>query len=115
MIVKLIEHIADAAAERAVARMREEQRRITPELEQLLSKSDLARSLGVSVATVDRLIQQGLPFTQIGGGKRFKSSDAMAWLAQRQQTKAQPPKEPDPPFGDPELRGVRLLSRRRRS
>lgn len=116
MIAKIIEQVADAAAERAIARMREEAEKTrTPVTEPLLSRSDLGRELRISIATIDRLVRDGMPFIQVGGSKRFKQSDAMTWLAKKQESKPQPPADSDPPlFGDPLLRGVRRLSRRRR-
>jgi hypothetical protein len=117
MIAKIIEQVADAAAERAIARVREEdEKNRSPEREPLLSKSDLARELRISTATVNRLVHEGLPYIQIGGGKRFRQQEAMAWLAKRQQSKPVPPPSSEPPpFGDPLLRGVRRLSRPRRA
>ncbi len=107
LLRRVIEQVADAAADRAIARMRAELEKKPPEREPLLSKSDLAGELRVSPATVDRLVRQGLPFIQIGGGKRFRHSDALAWLEEHKRAAAAIPAPPR----DDLMKGVRLLSR----
>lgn len=47
----------------------------------LLTKRDLAHALGVSVRTIDRFLQRGLPTRNVGANVRFNRFDATEWLA----------------------------------
>jgi hypothetical protein len=75
----------------------------------LVNRHELARVLGVSVATVTRMTHEGLPHVFAGASPRYTVDEARAWLLQRGRkgTKAsvRPPMAP--------LDGVRLLSRER--
>ncbi len=55
---------------------------------QYMSKQDLAYSLGVSVATVNRLMAAGMPYFRLGAGVtgavRFDPERVHAWLTARE-------------------------------
>jgi hypothetical protein len=65
-----------------------------PEPTGLLSRRALAKHLSRSVATVDRLVLEGLPHSFVGDSKRFDLQDCLDWLAARgkRATKAKPSK-----------------------
>ncbi len=49
----------------------------------LLSRGALGKHLSRSVATVDRLVLEGMPCTFVGDGKRFDLAECRAWLVAR--------------------------------
>lgn len=50
----------------------------------LLSKTDLAKRLGISRSTVDRLTREGLPVAaHVGDSRRYDLPECRAWLASR--------------------------------
>ncbi len=84
----------------------EEMRDATPPPQKapLLSKSQIAQALGVSVATVDREVAEGMPCVIVGASRRFDFDAVRAWLEAKAATRlANPPKGSAAP--------VRLLSR----
>ena len=49
-----------------------------------VSRGELARLMGVSVATVDRMVAQGMPSQTWGlRARRFRPSEALAWAQAR--------------------------------
>jgi len=49
-----------------------------------VSRYELARLMGVSVATVDRMVAEGMPSVTWGRRtRRFRPSVAIAWAAER--------------------------------
>lgn len=73
----------------------------------LVDRREAARVLGVSPATVGRLMSEGAPHVFVGQSPRFDVAAFRAWLEARgrQGTKAAPAKTE-------KIGGVRLLSRR---
>lgn len=57
----------------------------TPSLPKLLNEHDVARVIGLSVASVrrGRLLRQGPRYLKIGSAVRYRSDDVSAWLATR--------------------------------
>lgn len=52
----------------------------TPEPERYVSRAELATLMGVSIATVDRLVVDGMPSVTWGRRtRRFRPSIALAW------------------------------------
>lgn len=49
----------------------------------LVNRGEMAQLLGVSVATLDRLIADGLPFVRVGSHRKFNRDGVQAWLDQR--------------------------------
>lgn len=49
----------------------------------LLDRAGLARAVGKSVASVDRLVREGLPFLAVGDVRRFELDAVLAWLRAR--------------------------------
>lgn len=49
----------------------------------LVDRRGLARELGVSVATVDRLRAEGAPELRVGDAPRFRVGDVVDWLRGR--------------------------------
>jgi len=47
----------------------------------LLTKRDLADALGVSMRTIDRLLERGLPTRNVGTNVRLNGADVADWLA----------------------------------
>jgi|CZKU01.1.fsa_nt_gi hypothetical protein len=71
-----------------IAAIREVTTSKPPELvsdgDRLLAKRELARKLGVSPSTVDRLTRDGLPIAaHVGDARRFDLAACRAWLAAR--------------------------------
>lgn len=55
-----------------------------PEPERYVDRRELARLMGVSVATVDRLVAEGMPSETWGRRtRRFRPSVALAWARAR--------------------------------
>jgi hypothetical protein len=55
-------------------------------VERYVSRAELARIMGVSVATVDRLVTEGMPSVTWGRRtRRFRASVAIAWAAERRR------------------------------
>lgn len=50
---------------------------------QLLDRNSLARSLGVSTSTVDRLVRTGLPCLLVCEARRFELAAVLEWLRAR--------------------------------
>lgn len=42
-----------------------------------------AQRLGISIATLDRLCREGLPFVYVGDSRRFRAAEVDAWLDTR--------------------------------
>ena len=82
----LVDRIADKVVERLEA--------ITPSNSppQLLDKRALGDLLSCSIATIDRLLGEGLPYVQLTagqkGGKRFRADQVLAWIDSRESRKA---------------------------
>jgi hypothetical protein len=56
----------------------------TAELERYVSRHELAGLMGVSIATIDRMVTEGMPSVTWGRRtRRFKPSAAMAWARTR--------------------------------
>lgn len=49
----------------------------------LLTKSDLAQAMRVSVRTVERWMHEGLPTRSVGGNVRFNRGEAATWIRAR--------------------------------
>lgn len=49
----------------------------------LLTKADLARVMKVSVRTVERWMQDGLPTRSVGGNTRFNRAETSSWIRAR--------------------------------
>ena len=80
----------------------------------LVDKREIARLLGISVATVDRHDREGQPHIYIGDVKRYDASAVMAWHRERSvlPVPGAPPKLPQPSPSQPrDLSSVKLLSR----
>ena len=61
--------------------------------DRILTPSELATALRVSVATIDALVRDGLPAIDLGGGqRRFLWSDSVAWLRSRLVPSQHPPR-----------------------
>jgi hypothetical protein len=75
----------------------------------LLARSGLALALGISLATVDRLVVDGCPHVIVSRTKRFDLAKVQEWLATRtiEPVQAKPAKAA--PVAS--LAGVRRLSR----
>jgi hypothetical protein len=71
----------------------------------LLTKTDLARELACSVATVDRMTADGMPHVVVGRTRRFDIDACRAWCASRSPKAEQAPSDP--------TGGVRWLPTRR--
>lgn len=73
----------------------------------LVDRRELARTLGVSAASVSRLTFDGMPCVYVGASPRYCPADVRTWLDARGQlgTKATPTHAPE------RLGGVRLLTR----
>lgn len=74
----------------------------------LLARSALAMALACSLATVDRMVNDGCPFVIVGRTKRFDMARVQAWLATRTIAPAAVAPKPTPVAS---LAGVRRLSR----
>lgn len=49
----------------------------------LLDRAGIARELGCSVAKIDRLCNEGMPFVRLGDTKRFRVQAVLKWLEAR--------------------------------
>jgi len=64
----------------------------SPLLASYIDREQLARELGRTLRTVDRLILcEGLPCVRIGNKRLFRRSSVLAWLAARETPAARPP------------------------
>jgi hypothetical protein len=55
-----------------------------PGVECFVSRAELARIMGVSVATVDRMVTDGMPSVTWGRRtRRFRPTEALSWASQR--------------------------------
>lgn len=60
-----------------------------PTVEPYLSRVEIAKVLGVSLRSLDRLVAEGLPSKTWGLRTRvFRASEALAWAAQRAERRA---------------------------
>lgn len=56
----------------------------TTEPERYVTRAELARLMGVSIATIDRMVAEGMPSVTWGRRtRRFRPSTAIAWARQR--------------------------------
>jgi phage terminase Nu1 subunit (DNA packaging protein) len=56
-----------------------------PETERYVTRQQLARQMGVSVNTIDRLVARGMPSVTFGvRARRFRPSVALAWARAQQ-------------------------------
>ena len=56
------------------------------EVECFVSRLELARIMGVSVATVDRMVGDGMPSVTWGRRtRRFRPSEALSWASERER------------------------------
>lgn len=55
-------------------------RRRVPDPEAWVGTERVAKHLDVSIKTVRRLVQRGLPHVRVGGQLRFRLSEVDAWL-----------------------------------
>lgn len=46
----------------------------------MITKKELAEHYNVSIATIDRLMKEGLPYTKIGKNVRFDLEKVKKWL-----------------------------------
>jgi hypothetical protein len=86
-----------------------------PSPQPLVDKRELARVLGVSVATIDRLDREGQPHVRVGDVKRYCVADVVAWHRERTPPPSEAPAAPRASASAPQLTagdgGVKLLSR----
>ena len=55
-----------------------------PEAERYLTRVQLAEVMGVGVATIDRMVAEGMPSETWGiRARRFRASAALAWARER--------------------------------
>ena len=73
----------------------------------LVDKRELARTISVSVATVDRLDREGQPYVRIGDAKRYDVAAVLAWHRERPAQLVALPAATAAPI---RLSGVRRLS-----
>lgn len=76
MFQPLVEQIADAVAARVQS----------APAQPLLDRNELARALGISTATVDRLARAGMPAIRLVDSKRYLLADVLVWLKTREQS-----------------------------
>jgi excisionase family DNA binding protein len=48
-----------------------------------LTKQQVAKALGVSCSTIDRLVREGMPVVHVGDHRRFDLADCGPWLRAR--------------------------------
>lgn len=48
-----------------------------------LTKQQLAAHLKMSTRTIDRMTLEGLPYTQLGKRRRYKTAEVEQWLVKR--------------------------------
>jgi hypothetical protein len=54
-----------------------------PDRPALLDRKSVARELGVSIATIDRLVREGMPHVRVGDCKRFELDRVLDWIRRR--------------------------------
>jgi predicted DNA-binding transcriptional regulator AlpA len=81
--VSVINHMAAGRSSKRHPLARERNQ----ELERYLSRTELARVTGVSTATIDRMVGDGMPSVTWGRrtSRRFSASAAIAWALEREQ------------------------------
>lgn len=52
-------------------------------MENILSKKDLSRNLGLSIGKIDKMMSEGLSYLKIGKSVRFRESDVDIFLNDR--------------------------------
>ena len=52
-------------------------------MENVLSKKDLSRNLGLSIGKIDKMMGEGLSYLKIGKSVRFRESDVDRFLNDR--------------------------------
>jgi phage terminase Nu1 subunit (DNA packaging protein) len=68
------------------SRNRVDTRRWLPVVERFVSRSELAGMMGVSLATVDRMVREGMPSVTWGRRtRRFRASEAISWATERRR------------------------------
>jgi hypothetical protein len=99
MIVQLTDEEVEAALNKARADKEYSRVVLTPrpvpaelEPEGLLSAAKLARTIGVSVPTIGRFVDEGMPVEMVGNRRKFDLAASRGWLKLRgkRPTKAKP-------------------------
>ncbi|MBK7397981.1 MAG: hypothetical protein IPJ34_17205, partial [Myxococcales bacterium] len=90
-LLALLLTAVEDATERAVRRALAEQ--CPPQAARLLSRGELAKALGTSLASIDRLVREGLPREAVGARSRFGPSQ-LPPMAVAQRGKLATPKQP---------------------
>lgn len=57
-----------------------------PQQSEYRDRQQEAQRLGISIATLDRLCRDGLPFVYVGESRRFRAAEVDAWLDTRRMT-----------------------------
>jgi hypothetical protein len=99
-LVELTDEERDAAIQKAIADKRYGALFLSPKAPPasapatpgLLSASQLAKAIGVSVPTIGRFVTEGMPVEHVGARRKFEALACRAWLATRgkKATKAKP-------------------------
>lgn len=55
----------------------------------LLNKKQLSEELNLSVSTIDRMLEQGLPNLKIGKSIRFDLDETLSWVKKKYSIKPQ--------------------------
>ncbi|GEM_PF-2919609 len=58
--------------------------------ERILTPAELAATLGLPVAAIDRLVAEGLPVLTLDGARRFLWSAVLGWLHSRLTSRGLP-------------------------
>ncbi len=101
MLEAIVEAVASRVAEKLSAQT-SSRTTCTP----LVDKREMARLLGVSTQTIDRLDREGQPFFKVGDGKRYDPSVVLEWHRDRTPSAPREVVAPEKPVS-----GVRRLSK----
>jgi hypothetical protein len=87
---------------------------------ELVGRQGVARALGVSLATIDRLDREGQPYVRVGDAKKYDVAAVVTWHRQRTEAEPRrpapspaaprPPQLEDAPFASAVVSGVRRVS-----
>jgi len=78
-----LQEMLDRAASEAVARLRDDlERKRTPEL---MTRSQLAQYLTRHPSSINRYMNEGMPYEMCGDDPRFRKTDIDHWLRRRRK------------------------------